>query len=57
MSDGYTAYHALKKQGADFKIAHCWAHARRRLFEALEADRERALVGIGFIGLLYDAHR
>ena len=32
-------------------------YARRKLFEALAADRERALVGIGFIGLLYDVHR
>jgi transposase len=30
---------------------------RRRFFDALSVDRERALVGIGFIGLLYDAHR
>jgi transposase len=35
----------------------CWSHARRRLFDALAVDRERALIGIGFIGLLYDAHR
>lgn len=35
----------------------CWAHARRRFFEAQVTDRERALVGIGFIKKLYEADR
>ena len=35
----------------------CWAHGRRRFFQALGTDRKRALIGIGFISLLYDAHR
>ena len=33
------------------------AHCRRRAFDALSTDEPRALVLIGFIGLLYDAHR
>jgi transposase len=32
--DGYTAYSALQKQGASFRIAHCWAHVRRKFIEA-----------------------
>jgi transposase len=35
----------------------CWAHARRRFFDAQVTDRERALVGLGFIKKLYEADR
>lgn len=35
----------------------CWAHARRRFFEAQTTDRERALIGLGFIKKLYEADR
>ena len=49
--DGYAGY-----EQTSATLAGCWAHARRRLFDALTVDRERAMIGIGFIGLLYDAH-
>lgn len=32
----------------------CWAHARRRFFDAQLTDKERALVGLGFIKKLYE---
>lgn len=35
----------------------CWAHARRRFFEAQVTDKQRALIGIGFIKKLYEADR
>ena len=35
----------------------CWAHARRRYFEAQLTDRDRALIGLGFIKKLYEADR
>jgi len=35
----------------------CWAHARRRFVEAQLTDKERALVGLGFIKKLYEADR
>ena len=35
----------------------CWAHTRRRFFEAQVTDRERALIGLGFIKRLYEADR
>ncbi len=35
----------------------CWAHARRRFFEAQVTDRDRALIGLGFIKRLYEADR
>jgi transposase len=57
IADASSVYHELYRNEPDVIEVSCWAHARRRWFEALAVDRERALVGIGFIGLLYDAHR
>lgn len=33
--DGYTGYNCLldPKTNGDILLAHCWAHARRKLFE------------------------
>lgn len=36
MTDGYGAYQALRKQGGMFRLAHCWAHVRRK-FEEVES--------------------
>jgi transposase len=44
-------------EGAAAKEVGCWAHARRRFFDAQITDRERALVGLGFIKKLYEADR
>lgn len=33
VADGYSAYQSLKKQGAGFRLAHCWAHVRRKYLE------------------------
>lgn len=56
-ADAAATYHeALRRQTAVIEVG-CWAHARRNFFEALGFDRERALIGIGFIATLYDAHR
>jgi transposase len=47
-------------EGADGESAKevgCWAHARRRFFDAQVTDRERALVALGFIKKLYEADR
>lgn len=35
----------------------CWAHARRRFFDAQLTDKDRALIGMGFIKKLYEADR
>src|ERR1700759_2960953 len=56
IADASSVYHELYRTQPDITEGACWAHARRRWFDALAVDRERALVGIGFIGLLYDAH-
>jgi transposase len=52
LSDGYTAYeHYTKKTG--LLHAQCWAHTRRHLFEAKDAEPEVAAQGLDFIGGLY----
>jgi transposase len=57
-ADAAAVYHEMYRQALDHVVeAGCWAHARRRFFEALSRDRDRALMGIGFISHLYDAHR
>jgi transposase len=57
LADASAVYHELYRQELKVTEVGCWAHARRKLFDALGSDEARALVGIGFIGLLYDAHR
>lgn len=57
-ADAATVYHQLYRQELDHLVeVGCWAHARRKFFDAISRDRERALMGIGFISHLYDAHR
>lgn len=57
LADASSVYHELYRREASITEVGCWAHARRRAFDALASDEPRALVLIGFIGLLYDAHR
>jgi transposase len=56
LADASSVYHELYRREAAITEVGCWAHARRRAFDALGSDEQRALVLIGFIGLLYDAH-
>jgi transposase len=53
--DASSVYHELFRQNPDLVEVGCWAHARRKFFECLDVDRDRAMIGVGFIGLLYDA--
>ena len=51
-TDGYSAYeHYAKKTG----IAHaqCWAHSRRKVFEAKDIEPEHADQALEWIGALY----
>ncbi len=61
LSDASSVFHELQRQeqqaGRAIVEAGCWSHARRGCFDALPTDRERAMVAIGFIGLLYDVQR
>jgi transposase len=52
LSDGYGAYtHYANKTGITH--AQCWAHTRRKLFEAQGAEPEAAARGLEMIGGLY----
>ena len=52
LTDGYTAY-ARYTQKTGLTHAQCWAHTRRKLFEAKEAEPVAAARGLDFIGGLY----
>lgn len=52
LSDGYAAY-AHYAQQAELTHAQCWAHTRRKLFEAQDVEPEAAARGLDFIGGLY----
>jgi transposase len=56
--DGYTGYNRLtkpsRKGGAPIRMAHCWAHARRKLKEVFDRDgSEIAAEGLRRIAELY----
>ena len=40
--DGYAAYDKLVRYNNQIKLAGCWVHARRKYYEAKEADANRA---------------
>jgi transposase len=56
IADASSVYHELYRREPGIIEAGCWSHSRRGAFEALSSDEPRALVIIGFIRLLYDAH-
>jgi transposase len=56
--DGYTGYnrlsHPSRKGGAPIRVAHCWAHARRKLKEIFDRDgSEIAAEGLRRIAEFY----
>jgi hypothetical protein len=55
-ADAYTGYDALFATGAVREVG-CWAHARRKFFEAQKADPEGALYALGVIRQLYAVER
>ena len=54
-ADAYSGYHPLYLQGIQ-EVA-CWAHARRKVVEALETEPETGQAGLAFIHQLYDVER
>lgn len=52
LSDGYAAYSQYAKQ-TGLTHAQCWAHTRRKLFEAHQAEPQAAAYGLDLIGGLY----
>jgi hypothetical protein len=55
-ADAYTGYDALFATGSVVEVG-CWAHARRKFFEAQKADPENALYALGLIRQLYAVER
>ena len=55
-SDGYTVYEHF--EGMDGKkLLGCWAHARRKFFEARDENAKLANEALFYIGKLYDVER
>jgi transposase len=55
-ADAYGGYEGIYAAGG-VKQVLCWAHARRKFFEAKEAHPEDAHRALAFIALLYDVER
>src|SRR6266446_7249883 len=53
MADGYSAYDALARAGPSFTLAHCWAHVRRKFFEAEPHFPDPCRQILDLIGQLY----
>lgn len=57
-ADAYAGYDALYRDPArGVTEVACWAHSRRRIFEARDADPMRAMILLAYIRLLYDVER
>lgn len=57
LTDGYSAYESVKKQGGRFTLAHCWAHVRRKFVEVEEQQPGRCTEVLDLIGQLYEIER
>lgn len=57
MADGYGAYDALSRDGPGFKLAHCWAHVRRKFFDVESHAPEICREILDLIGELYGVER
>ena len=55
-ADAYTGYDALFATRSVVEVG-CWAHARRKFFEAQKADPENALYALGVIRQMYAVER
>src|SRR5579871_6747697 len=55
-ADAYTGYDALFATGRVVEVS-CWAHARRKFYEAQATDPERALYVLGVIRQLYQIEK
>lgn len=56
-TDGYEVYEKLALVRTDIVHLSCWAHARRKFEEALQADRENAGAVLSLIQKLYTLER
>ena len=57
MTDGYGAYQALAKSSRKIRLAHCWAHVRRKFLEAGDGYPELSEHAVKQIGKLFKIER
>src|SRR5262249_22627153 len=53
LCDGYSAYEALQKKSGRFRLAHCWAHVRRKFVDIEEQFPDLCREILDLIGELY----
>jgi transposase len=57
-ADAYAGYEALYEDPhRDVTETGCWAHSRRKFYDATSSDVMRSMVMLGYIRLLYDIER
>jgi transposase len=57
-ADAYSGYDQLYQDGKrEIVEVACWAHSRRKFFEAQSSDLVRATVMLAYVRLLYDVER
>lgn len=56
MVDGYKAYDTMAKHESGIRLAHCWAHARRKFVEA-EPNYPQCSEAIELMGQLFELDR
>ncbi|HMJ51370.1 MAG TPA: IS66 family transposase [Polyangiaceae bacterium] len=57
LCDGYSAYESLRKQMGGFRLAHCWAHVRRKFVEIEDQHPDQCGEVLNLIGQLYEVER
>jgi len=55
-ADAYSGYDKIYKDNGVTEVA-CWAHTRRKFFEAESSDLMRSMIVLAYIRLLYDVER
>ena len=53
ISDGYAGYQRLSKEGIT-RVAHCWAHVRRKFYDIRDYYPDETKVILNKIGLLFE---
>lgn len=57
MTDGYAAYQTLESSSPNLRLAHCWAHVRRKFLDAADFSPELSEQAVKLIGKLFEIER
>jgi len=57
MTDGYEVYRTFERAGPGVRLAHCWAHVRRKFIEGEDGYPELSRVAVEQIGKLFEVER